>query len=177
MKEAGTLLLVVGAILLLVSLSMDTSVSTYIPATSIYSPSMPSSVENVGLLQKQMMAFQAGLAAVIAGTIFLTAGFILDAIKPPSVEGASSHPPVVSPPPEPPKMPEQTPEELAAEERRVWIAVGVTILVIMAVVLLLTFAASGDRGGNAAESKRSEDAALDNLSDTINEIDRLSNVN
>jgi Ca2+/Na+ antiporter len=66
MKEAGGVLMLLGVVLALLAFFMDTTVTTfgsyvadsYVGGGSTY---------NLGLLQRQMMIFQGGLAAFVAG--------------------------------------------------------------------------------------------------------------
>jgi hypothetical protein len=66
MKSAGTLLMSIGVVVALFAFMMDTTVSssgTFIAGSYIGG----SSTYNLGLLQQQMMVFQSGLAAFVAG--------------------------------------------------------------------------------------------------------------
>jgi hypothetical protein len=179
MKAAGGSLLVLGIILLLVALGMETSVSTYVPSTSIYSPSIPESVNNIGLLQKQMMTFQAGLAAILAGATFLAAGFVVEAINPPPKEAPQPLPTFEAPPRNAELQVERTPEELAAEERQMWIWVGATVAVAVGFMLLMAFFSARIGTPDAAMTNYSDEALMGNSVDSmINEaeIDAPGNV-
>jgi hypothetical protein len=173
MKTAGGLLLVCGIVLLFIALNLETSVSTYIPPTSIYSSETSGSVNNIGLMQKQMMTFQAGLAAILAGAIFLSGGSLVDAINPPPKEEPQPVATATPPPPPPPESVEprvkRSPEEMAAEERQMWIWVGATIAAAVGLMLVVALL--------VADSGR-RDAASGNLLDrapTANSLDSLIN--
>lgn len=66
MRGWGTALIVVGVLMTIIAFSMDTSVSSF----------DGSSVNNIGLLQKQMMVFQAGLATFIVGAMLFVGSTI-----------------------------------------------------------------------------------------------------
>lgn len=167
MKNVGGSLLALGIVLLLVALGMETSVSTYMPPTSIYAPSLPSSVNNIGLLQKQMMAFQAGLAAILSGTIFLAAGFLVDAVSPPAKEEPQPLPTFVPPPASDEPDARRTPEALAAEERQMWIWVGGTVAVVVVLMLLTALFASNSHPPNTSTTNYSDEALMGNSVDSI----------
>lgn len=68
MKTVGSLLILAGIVLVVFAFQMDTTVTstgTYIAGSYVGG----GSTYNLGLLQQQMMVFQAGLAAFIGGTV------------------------------------------------------------------------------------------------------------
>jgi hypothetical protein len=67
-------LLAVGALAAIGSFFMPTSVQTY-------ASFVEDGVHNVGLMQQQMMVFQAGLCAVLSGIVCLAAGAIIEALR------------------------------------------------------------------------------------------------
>lgn len=69
MKQTGYLIFAGGVLLLIVAAVM-------MPRTAPYSD-----VLNIGLLQSQLMAFHAGLAACLAGALFIAAGSMSDALS------------------------------------------------------------------------------------------------
>jgi hypothetical protein len=79
MKTGGIALLVLGTLLAIGALFMSTSVATETP-TGLYGGTRFSEVYNLGLLQRQMMLFAAGLAVAVAGVVLTAAGSVIDAI-------------------------------------------------------------------------------------------------
>lgn len=179
MKTTGGSLIALGIILLLIALGMETSVSTYMPPTSIYAPPMPGSVNNLGLMQQQMMTFQAGLVAILGGKIFLAAGFIVDVITPAPKQEPQPLPTFVSPPENVEPQTKPDPEALAAEERQMWIWAGATVAVAVGLMLLVALFAAGTRRPDGAAINYSDEALMGNSADAIvnqMEIDALGNV-
>ncbi|MEA3541937.1 MAG: hypothetical protein U9R77_07445 [Pseudomonadota bacterium] len=82
----GCCLIIVAIIMLLIAFKMETSTTVDVP----YAPGLLSgvtrseSIQNIGLLQRQMMTFQAGGFAFISGTICVCVALLMKNIRPPS---------------------------------------------------------------------------------------------
>ena len=80
MKGMGWTLIVLGVVLALWSCSAETSVHTDMNYVEGLGLQEAKDVLNLGLLQRQMMMLEAGLAAIIAGTIAVCVGELRDAM-------------------------------------------------------------------------------------------------
>lgn len=79
----GWLMLIAGILASLGSLVMKVSVNSTTDSSFIgdtYIPAVTSNVINIGLLQNQMMVFQAGLALAIGGMMMLAAAAVRNAL-------------------------------------------------------------------------------------------------
>ncbi|MFL6863171.1 MAG: hypothetical protein ACJ8DZ_09240, partial [Allosphingosinicella sp.] len=83
MKAFGGTLLGLGVVLVIVALNLTTTVSTEIPSSYLSGINIPSTVMNIGLLQRQMMWLHIGLTSFIAGSVLLAAGILADVVRPP----------------------------------------------------------------------------------------------
>lgn len=143
MKAVGGLMALVGAIVSVASLFMDTTITTSVPSSYGYGTNT-STVHNLGLLQNQAFVFEAGLALAVAGFALLAGGLVVDALRPFTTSSSTSMPlaAVVTP--------EHDAEEALrsaarAEERRAqltredtviyWVAGGVLAFVVLLVLL------------------------------------------
>lgn len=91
MKEAGWALIALGVALVFGALAYETTVSS--AATSSYGDygmRAPEAVYNIGRLQMQLMIFQAGIAAMISGSIFLAANFLSRGVLLPNPGGGTT---------------------------------------------------------------------------------------
>lgn len=80
MKGMGWTLIVLGAVFVAWSCFTQTTVHTdmdYVPGLGIQEAK---DVLNIGLLQRQMMLLEAGLASIIAGTVAVCVGELRDAM-------------------------------------------------------------------------------------------------
>lgn len=75
MKGLGFAGIIIGVIVCVVALMMTTTVETVSSYSGIV-PGLPSSVHNLGLLQVQQLAFSAGLALFVAGSVVAALGHI-----------------------------------------------------------------------------------------------------
>lgn len=82
MKLAGAILIIVGAIMALIAVMMQTSVSIDASSYASVLGSMPSEVANLGLIQRQTIALHIGLALFIGGSVLLAGGHIADSLAP-----------------------------------------------------------------------------------------------
>lgn len=84
MKLAGGWLVALGLIAMVVALLLPTSIDTprsvYLPSIGETIRSGTQSVLNLGLLQRQALVFEAGLAAIVSGVVLLAAGVLAAAI-------------------------------------------------------------------------------------------------
>lgn len=79
MKGLGFAGIIFGVIVCVVALMMTTTVDTPGSYSGIV-PTMPTSVHNLGLLQSQQMAFNAGLALFIAGSVVAALGQVAETV-------------------------------------------------------------------------------------------------
>jgi hypothetical protein len=81
MKLAGWILIVAGALVALVAILLPTSVPTdgYEIAAAAGLP-MPSTVSNLGLMLRQLVVLQIGLAAFLGGCVLLGAGHVAEVL-------------------------------------------------------------------------------------------------
>lgn len=70
MREMGWVLIVLGVALLIGAIAFDTTVETYSPLST----ELEGGTYNIGLMQIQMMIWEAGLAAVLGGVVLVAAG-------------------------------------------------------------------------------------------------------
>ncbi|MBS3961459.1 MAG: hypothetical protein KGZ61_06465 [Sandarakinorhabdus sp.] len=99
MKIPGTLLAAIGLAVLAYAFTIDTSVAMPLAGLGI-TPGDSLSVTNFGLLQRQMMLSQLGLAAALGGILLFAAGAVIEAIAIRPTEGpevASAAPSIALP--------------------------------------------------------------------------------
>lgn len=77
----AAILLFIGALLLIFSAKVEISVDTPSSDGGIYGYRASTSVINIGLLQNQLMYFQAGLASCSVGLIGLLLGMAVGAVQ------------------------------------------------------------------------------------------------
>jgi hypothetical protein len=84
MRIAGSVLMILSVIAIGIAFIMDTSVSTYGVSSGLglSGLNLPSQVSNLGLLQKQMMVLQTGLAGFVAGAVLYGMGEIAEIFRP-----------------------------------------------------------------------------------------------
>lgn len=76
---AGAIMIVAGIFAALISQAMSTTVTSTIPSSFTgydYIPASTSTTFNIGLLQNQLMVFQAGLALAIGGIVLVAASLV-----------------------------------------------------------------------------------------------------
>ncbi|RYE60881.1 MAG: hypothetical protein EOO82_02650, partial [Oxalobacteraceae bacterium] len=142
MKMLGILLGVVGIIITIGALFMETSLTTETP-TGLYGGTTVSQIYNLGLLQRQMMIFVTGLAIAVAGVVLAAAGVAIDTFGTRvhlAFDGQGNTSPAFAEVSETVVVPrELTPGELAERDRDLnratFMVAGVLVAVIGAVFL------------------------------------------
>ena len=174
MKGWGGSLIAIGAIVVIVSWLLPVSVSTDTPDLEALrlgiSLSHTADVLNIGLLQRQMIVFQSGLALAMMGAIFVGAGTIAEHLAGSSVEQEPQSAPPEAAAPATPVPAEQTPEEIAeeaAEADRLLLKMGGAMVAIILVILVLAWALTAQSGRNGAGSADREVANLSAEADAL----------
>ena len=150
MKNWGIGLIVVGALILFISLGMETGIasegqwvgSTYVPSGG--------KTLNIGLLQKQNQMFFSGIATMLGGIVLLAAGLLGDAVRsagvrfgPPALgeeeQSATSASPLMEPQSAQPQTSDEEYQNPAGANDRadnfLW-GVGLVVAAIVAVVIV-----------------------------------------
>lgn len=151
MKLSGWLLITLGLILAFVAILLPTSVPTdgyeFAAAAGLRVPS----VTNLGLMQRQMIVLQIGLAAFLGGCVLLAAGYVIEAMaaRPGAPDPAAGlviveqHPEVIADPPaSPPEVRYRDPVE-ESEAEKLWVRIGLGVVFAVGAILLAIALAAG----------------------------------
>lgn len=134
MKIWGVVMITTGVAIALLSLLMTTTISTA-PGGDL-AEFGGREIYNMGLIQRQLMVFLAGLALTIAGVVTAAAGAVIDALRPVSVAE-----PAISP-----AVPTESGVAVVAEEAGrvvepnvdkafIWAAVAIGVMVIFIIIV------------------------------------------
>ena len=133
MRNAGAILMAIGAAVALFAFTMDTTVyssGTYIGGSYVGG----GSTHNLGLMQKQMMVLHTGLAAFLAGTFLL---------------GMATRVPRDIPDENPSPMTDWDLEERQEVRRRALIVLAVVALIAVALIAITALAGQSAEDANA----------------------------
>jgi len=117
MRSFGGLLIILGIVLVLAAFNLDTGVSSY----------GLGEVNNIGLLQRQMMVLQTGLAAFISGSVLIAASPMSNV----SSESLMAHSALRS------GETEEEHEERLAGVRRLNRNIGISVAALLALLILV----------------------------------------